>query len=63
MKHFKDNPGFPFILSFEALLLVCAGLLLAGNSLLANDLAILAYYLLLIGLALQFFAFMKERKK
>jgi hypothetical protein len=63
MKYFRERSGSPFILGFEILLLVCAGLILTGNLLLANGLAVFAYYLLLIGVALQFFAFIKEQRK
>lgn len=43
------NPGILFIVSFQAVLLVCAVLLVSSQALMAEALGILAYFLLLIG--------------
>ena len=48
-RYFRRNPGAPFVVGFQVLLLVCAGLLVLGNSSLANEVAVYAYYLLVAG--------------
>lgn len=63
LKYFRKNLGAPFIISFQALLLVCAGLLIHGNSGLANEVAVYAYYLLVIGVVLQLASFLKYGKR
>lgn len=52
-KYFKENLGAPFIIAFQTLLLVCAGLLIGGSSVWADRLAVVAYYSLVIGVVLQ----------
>jgi hypothetical protein len=51
--YLKDNHGASFVIGFQILLLVCAGLLILGNSVLANELAVIAYFSLVIGVVLQ----------
>ncbi len=41
--YYRGNLGAPFIIGFMALLIICAGLLVQGNSDSANELAIYAY--------------------
>ena len=60
--YFRENWGAPFIIGFQVLLLACAGLLVQGSSGLANDVAVYAYYLLVIGVILQLVSFLKNRK-
>jgi len=60
--YFRENLGAPFIISFMALLIICAGLLIQGNSSLANDVAVYAYYLLVIGVVLQLASYLKYGK-
>jgi hypothetical protein len=60
--YFRENLGAPFIIGFMALLIICAGLLTQGNSSLANDAAVYAYYLLVIGVVLQLASFLKYGK-
>lgn len=60
---FKENPGATFIVGFQALLLVCAGLLIQGNSLLAEGVAIVAYFLLVIGVVRQLIFFVRHAKE
>lgn len=52
-KYFKENLGAPFIVAFQALLLVCAGLLIGDSSVWADGLTVVAYYSLVIGVILQ----------
>jgi hypothetical protein len=62
-KYFRENLGAPFIIGFMALLIICAGLLVQGNSSLANDAAVYAYYLLIIGVFLQLASSLKYRER
>jgi len=59
-KYLKENPGAPFIMGFMTLLLSCAVLLTTGHTPQANTTAEYAYYLLVIGVILQFVSFVKE---
>ena len=57
------NWGAPFIVLFLLFLIgtgVCSSI---GLSSLADSLSIFAYYLLIAGIALQFFCFLKYRKR
>ena len=49
------NPGILFIVSFQALLLICAVLLVSGQAFMAEALGILAYFLLLIGVIIRLY--------
>lgn len=60
-RYLRENLGAPFIPGFQGLLLVCAGLLIEGNSGLANEIAVYAYYLLVAGAVLQLISFMRHR--
>lgn len=62
-RYFKGNPGATFIVGFQALLLVCAGLLISGNSLLAEGVAIVAYFLLVIGVVGQLISLVRHAKE
>ena len=59
----RENLGAPFIIGFQVLLLVCAGLLIVGNTWLANGLATVAFFSLVIGVVLQLASFLKYRKE
>ena len=59
-RYFRENLGAPFIIVFQALLLVCAGLLILGNAELANGVATGAYFSLVIGVVLQLFSFLRH---
>jgi len=61
--YFKENPGATFIIGFQALLLVCAGLLISGNSLLADGVAVVAYLSLVIGVVRQLIFFVRHAKE
>lgn len=60
-RYLRGNPWVPLILSFQVLLLVCAGLLITGNSFLAGEVAVYAYFLLLGGIVLQLISFVRNR--
>jgi len=55
-RYFRDNPGASFVIGFQILLLVCAGLLILGNSVWAEGVAVAAYFSLVIGVGLQLFS-------
>lgn len=55
-----DNPGSGFVLGFQVLLLVCAVFLVVGLGLLAEALAVLAYFLLVVGVILQLWSFVRN---
>ncbi|MFQ6127107.1 MAG: hypothetical protein ACE5R6_21230 [Candidatus Heimdallarchaeota archaeon] len=58
----KKNLGAPFVIGFQMLLLVCAGLLTQGDSGLANEIAVYAYYLLVVGVVLQLVSFVGQEE-
>jgi len=62
-RYFRENPGASFIVGFQILLLVYAGLLILGNSLRAEGIAVVAYFLLVIGVALQLISFIRHGMK
>lgn len=61
--YLKENWGAPFVLAFMALLTVAAWLLASGNEALANDVAVYAYYSLVIGVLLQLAAYVKYERE
>lgn len=63
-RYLKENWGAPFIIAFMITLMVSAGMLASGGEAAANEAAVYAYYLLVVGVALQLAAFIKgEREK
>lgn len=60
LRYFRQNLGAPFVIIFQLLLLACAALLIRGNSTLANEVAIYAYYSLVLGVLLQFVSFLRS---
>lgn len=58
-----ENPGAPFILGFQFLLILCALLLVKGAETMANDLAVYAYYALVVGVLLQLVSYIREGRK
>jgi len=62
LNYLKENWGAPFVVGFQVLLLVCAGLLVQGSSGLADEVAVYAYYLLVLGVFLQLASFLKYGK-
>ena len=59
----KENWGAPFIVSFMALLMVAAVSLLMDLAVLANEVAVYAYYALVVGVVLQLVCFLKYSKR
>jgi hypothetical protein len=58
----KENWGSPFIVGFIFLLLSAATLLSLGISYWAEQIAIYAYYALVVGVALQIVCYLKYKK-
>jgi uncharacterized membrane protein len=61
--YFKENWGAPFIIAFMILLIIAAIYLSLGNEAYANEIAIYAYYALVIGVFLQLASYIKYAKK
>ncbi len=61
-RYLGENWGAPFVVGFQLLLLVCAGLLVRGDSTLANEFAVYAYYMLVMGVVLQLVSFVRHGK-
>ena len=61
--YFLDNLGAPFIIGFMVLLLGCAYFLIVSNSNFANELANVAYLLLVFGVVLQSISYFLEQRK
>jgi len=59
----KENWGAPFVVGFMALLIVAAVSLLMGYVVLANEVAVYAYYALVVGVVLQLACFLKYGKR
>ena len=57
--YFRFNWGAPFIIVFMALLVAAAGFLSLGFEVLANDVAVYAYYFLVLGVILQLVCYFK----
>lgn len=58
-RYLRDNPGASFVIGFQILLLVCASLLILGNSVWAEGVAVAAYFSLVIGVAVQLFSLIR----
>jgi uncharacterized membrane protein YbhN (UPF0104 family) len=63
LDYFKENWGAPFIIAFMILLIIAAIYLSLGNEAYANEIAIYAYYALVIGVFLQLASYIKYAKK
>jgi heme/copper-type cytochrome/quinol oxidase subunit 4 len=61
--YFKENWGAPFIVGFMLLLMIAAASLSMGLAVLANEVAIYAYYALVVGVILQLVCFLKCNKR
>jgi len=62
-KFFRENPVALCVLGFQGLLLVSAGLLIQGNSLLADSVATYAYFSLVLGVVLQFIYLVRHERR
>jgi hypothetical protein len=58
----RENWGAPFVVGFMALLMVAAVFLLMDFAVLANEVSVYAYYVLVVGVILQLVCFLKYRK-
>lgn len=58
-----ENPGAPFILSFQLLLIVYLILLIKGAEAMVNNLVVYAYYVLTIGILLQIFSYIRGKRR
>ena len=58
----KENWGAPFVVGFMALLMAAAVFLIMEFSVLAEEVAVYAYYSLVVGVVLQLACFLKYRK-
>ena len=61
--YFWHNPGAPFIIGFQISLVVCAGLLTSGGSVLADGVATVAYFFLVFGVLLQLISYLVQKKE
>ena len=52
-RFFRENPGAVLVLGFQVVLVICAVLLVLGGSFLAESIAVVAYFLLVLGVVLQ----------
>jgi len=57
--YLRENWGAPFIIAFMVMLMAAAGYLCYGLESIANDIAVYAYYSLVVGVALQFICYLK----
>ncbi|MCW4047210.1 MAG: hypothetical protein NWE99_06575 [Candidatus Bathyarchaeota archaeon] len=58
-----ENWGAPFIIGFMLFLIIAAASLLMGLSVLANELAVYAYYALIVGVVSQVACYLKSRQQ
>jgi len=57
--YLRENWGSPFVVAFMALLMAAAGFLCAGSEAMANELAVYAYYCLVLGVVLQLVCYLR----
>jgi len=60
LEYLKTNLGAPFIVAFMILLATAAAYLAVGMESPANDIAVYAYYCLVIGVILQLISYIRE---
>ena len=61
--YLRENWGAPFIIAFMVMLMTAAGYLYYGLESIANDIAVYAYYSLVIGVVLQPIRYLKYGRK
>jgi hypothetical protein len=59
-KYFAGNPGVLFVIVFQALVLTCPFLLIRGSPI-VDDVAVLGYGFLVVGVVLQAVGFIREK--
>ena len=57
--YLRENWGSPFVVAFMALLMAAAGFLCTGSEAMANELAVYAYYCLVLGVGLQLACYLR----
>lgn len=62
-RYIRENPGAFFVVCFQALLLMCAFLLIRGNSVFAERIAVWAYFSLVVGFLLQLVNFARRGRE
>jgi hypothetical protein len=58
-----ENPGAGFVLGFQVLLVSCAVLLAVGWSVIAEGVAVVAYFMLAAGVLVQLVWYVRHRDK
>lgn len=61
-RYFQEKPSAPYIMLFMILLLFCAFLLTIKLEPVAEQVANIAYFLLVVGVGIEFYQVMKEKK-
>jgi hypothetical protein len=59
-EYLKDNLEAPFVIGFQLFLTLSAGLLVQGNLVMADEVAVYTYFLLVIGVVLQLIAYVRH---
>ena len=59
--YFREKPSAPYIMLFMILLLSCAFLLIVKLEPIAEQVANIAYFLLVVGVGIEFYQLMKEK--
>ena len=59
----RENPGARFVVGFQVLLVSCAVLLAAGWNLVAEGVAVVAYFMLAVGVLVQLVWYVRHRDK
>jgi len=62
VEYLRNNWGAPFIAAFIILLMIAAGCLIYDLGPIADDLAVYAYYTLVVGVLLQFVSYLRYRE-
>lgn len=62
-KFFRQNPGLGFVVAFQVLLVAAAVSLVSRATQLANDMAVYAFYALVIGIAIQVAKVIREERR
>ncbi len=61
--YFRSNPGASFIVAFQVLLASAAVLFVFGNPSVTNEVAIYAFYALVVGVAIQIVLVIREERR
>lgn len=61
--YFEEKPSAPYIMLFMIILLICAFLLIIKLESVAEQMANIAYFLLVVGVGIEFYQLIKEKKR